>query len=205
MRRTLWLGLLALCAGSLYASQIVVDGTVGTCLPIDGSQGCGISFQIFGSPAFSKPAGMIIDSVEVDVRVRNNSSTDPVDYSLGIEQAPVTPLFYAFSGTLAPGQISTLVGGPFLDGASGVVPPQHLSTSSLDFLLHDWNTPQNGVVPGVFFNDSPSGGPTIDVLSATMTLTYEIAPVPEPCSMALLGAGIGLGALLRRRIARSVS
>jgi hypothetical protein len=193
---------LAGIASHLYASDVFVAATIGTCQPVAQDEGCGASLQLYPDGSQTIPTTWVINSITIDYEIVNDSSTSPVEYSLGLEQNPLNPLYFPITSTLAPSEDLSTSAGPFTQGDPGTSPPGLGTPSSLDFTEVNWNDPtSNGVLPAVIFNVSSSGA--ADFTLESLTLDMNVTIIPEPDSIGLVVLGLALCAAISRRSVRA--
>jgi hypothetical protein len=149
----------------------------------------------------------VINLTGVTQTFTNASASIPVTLagpaSLSLSATAVTP---AQSGTVAAGipYGETVISGLTATASTSVTytAPAALATyigtgtSNLPFLFTIGNGTYSGTAPpNVFF----SGGGSAD---ATVTITYNFSPVPEPAGFVLLGLGSAIGLIGRRALRR---
>jgi hypothetical protein len=140
--------------------------------------------------------GYKIDKTNSDAESRNGAGTP------GLEEYAYTGVVSALSLSLSPrsiiGGLATIDYAITLNGSAG----EHVTTGSFSLLQTDWNATGDSALTlevrrqmaGVW-----SGEGNSEAKAKFDAITYDLLPVPEPSSFALLGLGLAL-VLGRKRI-----
>ena len=201
--QTLCLSLVLATSGDLFANDYA-ESSSGE-LSDDGASPTAVTFSL-GSNAVSGKMGrgaLVAGKIDADIWTFNIAN--------GQQLSGITVTQLDGSGSLVNGSFLAIAAGTGIDKASAAGHLSNLLVASTGDILGTLASTKQfsagfGSAPGVSGVTSPLGAGNYTVwfqeagqASVDYSISFELQPVPEPSTLALGAAGLGLLALIRRR------